>query len=203
MSTSTTLTASDALPAMAEHTRFTRAVEQLRFLAREMSAGRSGLMGLAHFLANCFRGGRVAIAAYRCKRFWLLLLGPAHGVSLLWMWPIYLWCRLLGGRHEIVAQAEFGPGLRLIHCSMACVVTPFAVAGKNLYLTGGNVIGRRRKAGAPGDVWLGNDVMLGIGSMVIGPISIGDGARIGAGAVVVKDLPSGATVVSSPVRVLI
>ena len=203
MNSSATLTDAQAVPTNTEPSRCARAAEQVHYFFIEMSAGQSGLSGFTHVLANCFRGGRLAIASYRCKRFWLLLLGRGHVISLVWMWPIYTWCRLLGGRHEIVAQADFGPGLRLIHCSMACVVTPFAVAGKNLYLTGGNVIGRRRKAGAPGDVRLGDDVMLGIGAMIIGPITIGDGARIGAGAVVVKNLPAGATVVSSPVRLLV
>ena len=183
--------------------RFAVAAQQLEFLYSEMSRGESGPRGFVRFLASWFRGGRVVVAAYRCKRFWLLLLGPLHFISAVWMWPTYCWCRLLGGRHEMVAQANFGRGLRVIHCSMACVVTPFAVAGKNLYLTGGNVIGSRRKGGNPGDIHLGDDVTLGIGSMVIGPIAVGDNVEIGAGAVVVKNVPAGAVIVSSPDRLLV
>ncbi len=47
---------------------------------------------------------------------------------------------------------------------------------------------------------LENDVHLGTGSKVIGPITIGAGARIGANAVVVDDVPPGATVVGVPGR---
>ncbi len=198
-----------ALPALADEASAvhdekprTFAVEQLRFLWREMSAGKNGLSALLTCLANCFRGGRLAVAAYRLKRFWLLSIGRGHVVSLLWMWPIYWWCRQLGGRHEINPRAQIGCGMRLIHCSQACVVTPFLIAGDNLYLTGGNVIGRRRGNSKlkPGDVRLGDNVMLGICALVIGPLVIGNNVRIGAGAVVTKTVAEGATIVGAPVR---
>ncbi|MGD8566509.1 MAG: serine O-acetyltransferase [Gammaproteobacteria bacterium] len=47
---------------------------------------------------------------------------------------------------------------------------------------------------------LGNDVVVGAGAKVLGPIKIGDGARIGSNAVVVKDVPAAATVVGVPGR---
>jgi serine acetyltransferase len=116
------------------------------------------------------------------------------------MWPVYWWCRQVGGRHEIPPRAEIGCGLRVIHCSLACVLSPLLIAGKNLYLTGGNVIGRRRARLNAGAIRLGDDVMLGIHSLVIGPLEIGDRVRIGAGAVVVKSLPHDSTIVSAPAR---
>ena len=48
----------------------------------------------------------------------------------------------------------------------------------------------------------GNDVVLGLCSLLIGPLKIGDRVRIGAGTTVVKNVRSGATVVGSPVRLL-
>jgi serine O-acetyltransferase len=48
---------------------------------------------------------------------------------------------------------------------------------------------------------LGNDVVVGAGAKVLGPIEIGDGARIGSNAVVLKEVPAGATVVGVPGRV--
>ena len=130
------------------------------------------------------------------------MLGRGHAISLLWMWPVYWWCRQVGGRHEISPRAQIGCGMRVIHCSQSCVVSRFLVAGENLYLTGGNVIGSRRGHSRmkAGDVRLGDDVMLGIGSLVIGPLEIGDRVKIGAGAVVTKDVPTGATIVNPPVR---
>ena len=48
---------------------------------------------------------------------------------------------------------------------------------------------------------LDNDVVVGAGAKVLGPITVGEGARIGSNAVVVKDVPVGTTVVGIPGRV--
>jgi serine O-acetyltransferase len=45
---------------------------------------------------------------------------------------------------------------------------------------------------------LGDDVFVGAGAKIIGPVFIGTGAKIGANAVIVKDVPSHATVVGIP-----
>ena len=49
---------------------------------------------------------------------------------------------------------------------------------------------------------LEDDVIIGSGAQVLGPITIGAGARVGANAVVTKDVPAGATVVGNPARVV-
>lgn len=49
---------------------------------------------------------------------------------------------------------------------------------------------------------VGNDVLLGAGCLVIGPHTIGDFAKIGAGAVLMRDVPSGATAVGVPARII-
>lgn len=49
---------------------------------------------------------------------------------------------------------------------------------------------------------LGSDVVVGAGAKVLGPIVLGDGARVGSNAVVVKDVPDGATVVGIPGRLV-
>ena len=46
-----------------------------------------------------------------------------------------------------------------------------------------------------------NGVVIGAGAKVLGPITVGDNARIGSNAVVVKDVPAGATVVGIPARI--
>ena len=50
---------------------------------------------------------------------------------------------------------------------------------------------------------LGRGVVIGAGAKVLGPISVGDGARIGSNAVVVKDVPPGATAVGIPARIIL
>ena len=49
---------------------------------------------------------------------------------------------------------------------------------------------------------LGNDVLVGAGAKILGPIIVGDNARIGANAVVLHDVPAGATVVGVPGKVV-
>ena len=53
----------------------------------------------------------------------------------------------------------------------------------------------------PGVPRLGNDVYVGAGAKILGPVTIGDGAIIGANAVVLKDVPAGATAVGVPARI--
>jgi serine O-acetyltransferase len=49
---------------------------------------------------------------------------------------------------------------------------------------------------------LGNNVVVGAGAKVLGPITVGSGARIGSNAVVVKDVPAGTTAVGVPGRII-
>jgi serine O-acetyltransferase len=49
---------------------------------------------------------------------------------------------------------------------------------------------------------IGNDVYIGAGAKILGPVTIGDGAIIGANAVVIDDVPAGATAVGVPARIV-
>ena len=49
---------------------------------------------------------------------------------------------------------------------------------------------------------IGNDVVIGSGAQIIGPIKVGNGSRIAANAVVVNDVPEGATMVGVPAKVI-
>jgi serine O-acetyltransferase len=50
---------------------------------------------------------------------------------------------------------------------------------------------------------LGRGVVIGAGAKILGPILVGDGAKIGSNAVVVRDVPAGATAVGVPARILV
>lgn len=56
------------------------------------------------------------------------------------------------------------------------------------------------KYGAPN---IGNNVFIGAGAKIIGPVTIGDNAKIGAGCIVVKDIPANATCVMEKPRIII
>jgi serine O-acetyltransferase len=94
---------------------------------------------------------------------------------------------------------EIGPGLRIHHFGNIFVHSGVKM-GANCTLRQGVTIGNRHEGG--GVPVLGNDVELGAYSQVLGEIRIGDGARIGALSVVLKDVPPGATAVGIPARIL-
>jgi len=50
--------------------------------------------------------------------------------------------------------------------------------------------------------FIGDDVFIGAGAKILGAVSLGNGAKVGANAVVLDDVPEGATVVGIPARVV-
>ena len=93
--------------------------------------------------------------------------------------------------------AEFGPGLIVLH-SVGLVVNTAVRGGANVVLEGSVTVGAE-KGRSP---VLGDNVFIGAGAGVIGGVSVGSDARIGANAVVVKDVPAGATAVGVPAKVV-
>jgi serine O-acetyltransferase len=93
--------------------------------------------------------------------------------------------------------AEFGPGFVLIH-STGVVINGQVRGGANVCLEHQVTIGAERRQ-AP---TLGSDVFVGAGAKIVGPVRIGSGAKIGANAVVVDDVPPHCTAVGIPARVV-
>jgi serine O-acetyltransferase len=93
--------------------------------------------------------------------------------------------------------AELGPGFVLIH-SQGVVINGQVRGGSNVFIEHQVTIGAERRENPV----LGCDIFVGAGAKIIGSVSIGDGARVGANAVVVHDVPAGATVVGIPARVV-
>ncbi|MBA4110152.1 MAG: serine acetyltransferase [Leptothrix sp. (in: Bacteria)] len=97
----------------------------------------------------------------------------------------------------IGVRARFGPGFVLVH-PIGVVINSSVRGGNQIILESGVVIGDNRGKSPV----LANDIFVGSGAKIIGGVSIGDGVRIGANAVVLKDVPSGSTAVGIPARVL-
>lgn len=93
--------------------------------------------------------------------------------------------------------AEFGPGFVLIHAT-GIVINGRVRGGSNILIEHQVTIGAERRQMPI----IGDDVFIGGGAKVIGSLTIGDGARIGANAVVVGDVPPHTTVVGVPARVV-
>ncbi|MGH7326075.1 MAG: serine O-acetyltransferase [Candidatus Rokuibacteriota bacterium] len=101
---------------------------------------------------------------------------------------------------EIHPAARLGPGLFIDH-GMGVVIGETAEVGENVTLLQGATLGGtslRREKRHP---TLGDNVVVGAGAKIIGGFSIGDGSRIGAGSVVVREVPPNSVVVGVPGRV--
>jgi serine O-acetyltransferase len=101
---------------------------------------------------------------------------------------------------SLPAHARIGRGLYVGHFG-GIVVHTDVVIGDHCSLSHGvtiGVLGGPR----PGVPRIGNRVYIGCGAKLLGPICIGDGATIGANAVVLDDVPAGATAVGVPARVV-
>ena len=105
---------------------------------------------------------------------------------------------------EISTTADIGPGFCIFH-PFGLVVGGEVKAGKNLTLSmdvvlGGN-IGKHRPDGSEKPI-LGDNINIGAGCKVVGPIKIGDNCLIGANSVVVHDMPSDCIIAGVPARVI-
>jgi serine O-acetyltransferase len=134
--------------------------------------------------------GTPAMLLYRCMQ----AAGRARlvPIEMLFNRLISTFCGCIIGR-----GAEFGPGFVLIH-SIGVVINGRVVGGSGVSIEHQVTIGAERRQSPR----LGNDVFIGAGAKIIGAVRVGDGSRVGANAVVVRDVPTGCTVVGIPARVV-
>jgi serine O-acetyltransferase len=100
---------------------------------------------------------------------------------------------------SITKSVDVGPGLRIWHFGNIFVHKD-AKIGRNCTLRHGVTIGNRT-IGGPAPI-IGDNVEFGAYAQVLGGIRVGDGAKIGAMAVVLIDVPPGATAVGNPARII-
>jgi serine acetyltransferase len=106
-------------------------------------------------------------------------------------------------RVSIGDHVEIGPGLMMTHGNV--VIDGRTRIGKHCQINPWVTIGlsNSRKLGFSVDgPTIGNDVHIGTGAKVLGPVTVGDHVRIGANAVVVRDVPANVTVVGAPARIV-
>jgi len=101
---------------------------------------------------------------------------------------------------EIHPAAKLGPGLFIDH-GMGVVIGETAEVGENVTLLQGVTLGGTSLKREKRHPTLGNNVVVGAGAKIIGAFKIGDGSRIGAGSVVVREVPPNSVVVGVPGRV--
>lgn len=101
---------------------------------------------------------------------------------------------------EIHPSATIGERLFIDH-GMGVVIGSTAVVGDDVTLYQGVTLGGTSlQRGVKRHPTLGDNVIVGAGAHVLGPITVHDGARIGANAVVLHDVPQGATMVGIPAK---
>ncbi len=101
---------------------------------------------------------------------------------------------------EIHPSAVIGRGLFIDH-GMGVVIGETTVIGENVTLFQGVTLGGTGKEKGKRHPTIGNDVVIGTGAKVLGNITIGDEALIGANAVVIRSVPAHSTVVGVPGRI--
>jgi serine O-acetyltransferase len=104
---------------------------------------------------------------------------------------------------ELPGSADIGPGLYIPHTGYIVIASP-TVIGRHCTLTQGVTIGHGRGGGKPRDGCpvIGDRVYVGPGSAIIGPVTIGDDALIGVGAVVIHSVPPRGVAVGNPARII-
>ncbi|BAS29110.1 serine O-acetyltransferase [Limnochorda pilosa] len=102
---------------------------------------------------------------------------------------------------EIHPGARLGEGLFIDH-GMGVVIGETAEVGDNVTLYQGVVLGGTGKERGKRHPTIGDNVVIAAGAKVLGSFRVGDGAKIGAGAVVLREVPPHSTVVGVPGRVV-
>ena len=101
-------------------------------------------------------------------------------------------------------EAVVGVGVTLDHYGLGIVIHPNVTIGDRVRIYHGVTLAAETWIGSEHRIFVGDDVMIGTGAIVVArsdtSLHIGNGARIGAGAVVTKDVAPGITVVGVPAR---
>jgi len=103
---------------------------------------------------------------------------------------------------EIHPAAKIGRRFFIDH-GMGVLIGETAEVGDDVTLYKGVTLGGTSLGGGKRHPTVGNDVVIGTNASILGAITIGDGARVGAGSVVVRDVPPRATVVGIPGRIVL
>src|SRR6185295_65842 len=167
---------------------FDRAREEIRVIFDRDPAARS-----AWEVITCYPG------------FHALLF---HRIShRLWLWEMKWLARFLSHIGRWFTGIEIHPGAAIgrrffIDHGMGVVIGETALIGDDCTLYHGVTLGGTSWNKGKRHPTLANGVVIGAGAKILGPITVGAGAHIGSNAVVVKDVPAGATAIGIPARIL-
>ena len=152
----------------------------------------------AHYFYTMFSNhGFRAIVFYRLGR--CFFKGRRYHLSRLMEMFIYHTCYC-----DISCAAEIGPGLRIAH-PVGLVIGEGTHIGSHCdvrqNVTFGGSFNKQDESGRT-QPWLENNISVGAGAVIIGPVKIGSNSIIGANSVVISDVPNNVIVAGSPARVI-
>ncbi|TEU18079.1 MAG: serine O-acetyltransferase [Dehalococcoidia bacterium] len=125
----------------------------------------------------------------------------------LWRHKLRFLARLLSHLNRSLTGIEIHPGARIgkrffIDHGAGVVIGETAEIGDDVLLYQGVVLGGTTLRKGKRHPTIGNNVVMGTGAVALGSIAIGDRVRVGAGSVVVRSVPPGATVVGIPGKIV-
>ena len=124
----------------------------------------------------------------------------------LWQHKLRLPARIISYSNRFLTGIDIHPGASIgrrffIDHGAGVVIGETSEIGDDVLLYQGVVLGGTTLEKKKRHPTIGNNVVMGCGATALGPINVGNGARIGSGSVVIRSVPPGATVVGIPGRI--
>ena len=165
---------------------YTRIIEEIKSIFERDPAARN-----APEVILCYPGFQ-AVLIYRLS-------------NLMWKAKLKLIARITANIGRIITGIEIHPAAKIgkklfIDHGIGVVIGETAVIGNGCTLYHGVTLGGVSWEQGKRHPTLGDDVIIGAGAKVLGPINVGNGSKIGSNAVVLEDVPTGSTVVGIPAR---
>ena len=137
----------------------------------------------------------------------VLALGLHKAAHWLFEAQLFFMARLVNTISRFLTAIDIHPGAKIGRNFFIdhgfVVIGETAEIGDNVTMYQGSTLGGTNPTNGQGGKrhpTIGDDVIVSLGAAILGPITVGDGARIGANAVVTKDVPEGATMVGIPAK---
>lgn len=155
------------------------------------------------------------------SRFEVALCYPGYHALLFYRFTNFLWChnwrllsRFISSIGKLLTMIEIHPGAEIgrrfvIDHGSGIVIGETSIIGDDVTIYQGVTLGgvapsvdSHTQVGVKRHPTLANGVIIGSGAQILGPITIGECARVGANSVVHKDIPAGVTAVGIPAHVV-
>lgn len=116
-------------------------------------------------------------------------------------WYFFKW-RRMNLKYQLYIQPNcVGPGLYILHHGFRRIGSVSSI-GRNLTVLPMVLIGKKYPGVNCDSCYIGDNVYIGTGAIIMNPVKIGNNVTIGAGAIVTKDIPNNAIVAGNPAKII-